>query len=297
MTKVTEYGRANIRQKEASPGLRMSLRAIKAFAVDVDGTLLDSDHRLSVAAKEALCDLAASNIRIVLATARGPGVLGAVLRSLPISPLLICFSGAWIGEIDSESLTPTRTVLDRRHSLSVARTILATALGLNVEPNVFTLDTWRARKMTTEIMLESQITECHPVITSDLLEDGEEPSKILLITGANESSQPLHVIADSVQSLSNAAFSKPNYLEIVPLGVNKAEALKQLAAILGLDLSQFAAIGDGLNDIEMLKEAGLGIAMGNAPDAVKSVADWVTGTNDEAGVAQAVQRLFKDGLI
>jgi Cof subfamily protein (haloacid dehalogenase superfamily) len=211
--------------------------------------------------------------------------------------LLICFSGAWIGEIDSESLTPTRVMLDRRHSLPVAKTILATALALNVEPNVFTVDTWRARRMTTEIMLECQITECRPVITSDLLEDGQEPSKILLITAENESSQALHVIADSVQSFSNATFSKPNYLEIVPIGVNKAEALKQLAAILGLDLSQFAAIGDGLNDIEMLREAGLGIAMGNAPDAVKSVADWVTGTNDQDGVALAVQRLFKEGVI
>jgi Cof subfamily protein (haloacid dehalogenase superfamily) len=275
----------------------MSPHAIKAFAVDVDGTLLDSDHRLRAAARDALCDLAANNIRVVLATARSPGVLGAVLRSLPISPLLICFSGAWIGEIDSESLTPTRVMLDRRHSLPVAKTILATALGLNVEPNVFTVDTWRARRMTTEIMLECQITECRPVITSDLLEDSQEPSKILLITAENESSQALHVIADSVQSFSNATFSKPNYLEIVPIGVNKAEALKQLAAILGLDLSQFAAIGDGLNDIEMLREAGLGIAMGNAPDAVKSVADWVTGTNDQDGVALAVQRLFKEGVI
>jgi len=105
------------------------------------------------------------------------------------------------------------------------------------------------------------------------------------------------VIADSVQSLSNAAFSKPNYLEIVPIGVNKAEALKHLAAILGLDLSQFAAIGDGLNDIEMLREAGLGIAMGNAPEAVKSEADWVTGTNNEGGVAQAVWKLLNDGLV
>jgi Cof subfamily protein (haloacid dehalogenase superfamily) len=275
----------------------MSPHAIKAFAVDVDGTLLDSDHRLRAAARDALCDLAANNIRVVLATARSPGVLGAVLRSLPISPLLICFSGAWIGEIDSESLTPTRVMLDRRHSLPVAKTILATALGLNVEPNVFTVDTWRARRMTTEIMLECQITERRPVITSDLLEDSQEPSKILLITAENESSQALHVIADSVQSFSNATFSKPNYLEIVPIGVNKAEALKQLAAILGLDLSQFAAIGDGLNDIEMLREAGLGIAMGNASDAVKSVADWVTGTNDHDGVALAVQRLFEDGLI
>jgi Cof subfamily protein (haloacid dehalogenase superfamily) len=275
----------------------MSLRSIKAVAVDVDGTLLDSDHQLREAVKDALCDLAANHTQVILATARGPKILGAVLRRLPISPLLVCFSGAWIGEIDRESLNPTREILNRRHRMAVARSIVASALELNVEPNVLTVDTWRVRKMTREIMLESQIAECGPLITSELLEDGKEPNKILLITSEEESSQPLHTIADATRSVCNAAFSKPNYLEIVPLGVHKAEALQHLASILGLELSQIAAIGDGLNDIEMLSEAGLGIAMGNAPQAVKSVADWVTGTNNEAGVAQAVERLFKDGLI
>jgi hydroxymethylpyrimidine pyrophosphatase-like HAD family hydrolase len=94
--------------------------------------------------------------------------------------------------------------------------------------------------------------------------------------------------------LSTATFSKSNYLEVLPIGVDKAKALMKLAKTLGLELSQVAAIGDGLNDVEMLREAGLGIAMGNASDAVKSEADWVTGTNDEEGVAQAVRRLVTE---
>jgi len=270
----------------------MSLRTIKAVAVDVDGTLLDSDHRLRDEVRNALSDLVADDIHVILATARGPKILGAVLRLLPFSPLLVCFSGAWVGEIDRQTFNPTREILNRRHSMAVARSIVAKALELNVEPNVLTVDTWRARKMTREILLESQIAECSPLITSDLFEDGVEPNKILLITAEEESNQPLHIIANSIRSVSTSAFSKPNYLEIVPFGVNKAEALQHVTAILGLELSQVAAIGDGLNDIEMLREAGLGIAMGNAPEAVKSVADWVTGTNNEAGVAQAVRKLF-----
>ena len=275
----------------------MDLPAIKAVAIDVDGTLLDTDHRLRDEVKDALCDLATKEIKIVLATARGPSVLGAVLHSLPLSPLLICFSGAWVGEVDGGSLVPRSSVLDRRHPMAAARSIVSQALELNIEPNVFTLETWRARKITPEILLESQITECRPVITSDLLEDGNEPSKILLITGEKKSSEGLHVIAEAIRSVSNPAFSKPNYLEIVPFGVNKAEALLHLTALLGLELSQVAAIGDGHNDIEMLSECGLGIAMGNAPESVKSVAQWVTGTNNEAGVAQAIRRLSTEGLI
>jgi hypothetical protein len=275
----------------------MSLRTIKAVAVDVDGTLLDSNHRLRDDVKEALKDLVENDFHVILATARGPKILGAVLRLLPFSPLLVCFSGAWVGEFDTETFRPTREILNRRHSMVVARSIVAKALELNVEPNILTVDTWRARKMTREIALESQIAECSPLITPALFEDGLEPNKILLITAEEESNEPLHTIADSMQSVCNAAFSKPNYLEIVPLGVHKAAALRHLTAILGLKLSQVAAIGDGPNDIEMLREAGLGIAMGNAPEAVKSEADWVTGTNNEGGVAQAVRKLLTDGLI
>jgi Cof subfamily protein (haloacid dehalogenase superfamily) len=275
----------------------MSIPTIKAVALDVDGTLIDSDHRVADAVKGALLALVANDVFVILATARGPKILAPVLRHLPISPFLVCFSGAWIGEIDRKSLTPTREILNRRHSMGVARSIVAKSLELNVEPNVLTVDTWRVRKMTPQIVHESQIAECSPLITSDLLPDGDEPNKILLITPEEESNLPLQTIADSIRSMSSAALSKPNYLEIVPFGVHKAEALGKLTAILGLDLSQVAAIGDGLNDIEMLTEAGLGIAMGNAPEAVKSVADWVTGTNNEAGVAQAVQRLFQEGFI
>jgi Cof subfamily protein (haloacid dehalogenase superfamily) len=280
--------------RNTDPPRKMRRRAIKLVAMDVDGTLLDGDHQLRDAVKDSLYELVARNIHVVLATARGPKALNPVLHPLQFSPLLVCFSGAWVGEIDRQSLAPKKVMLERRHSMSVARSILATALDHNVEPHVFTVDTWRTRKMSPETMLECRLTECSPIITSDLLEDGVEPNKILLIATEHHSSHTLQTIADSVQSLSNAAFSKPNYLEIVPKGANKASALVHLVAILGLDLSQVAAIGDGYNDIEMIREAGLGIAMGNAPVAVKSAADWVTGTNNEAGVAQAVRRLFED---
>ena len=74
-----------------------------------------------------------------------------------------------------------------------------------------------------------------------------------------------------------------------------AKALAVLTETLGFELSQIAAIGDAPNDLEMLKAVGLAIAMGNASSEVKASAEWVVGTNDEAGVAQAAQRLLDDG--
>ena len=86
----------------------MSLGIIKAVAIDVDGTLLDHDHRLRDPVRDALHELVANQTQVILATARGPQALAAVLRPLRLSPLVVCFSGAWVGELDYLSLRPKR---------------------------------------------------------------------------------------------------------------------------------------------------------------------------------------------
>lgn len=83
--------------------------------------------------------------------------------------------------------------------------------------------------------------------------------------------------------------SSPWNLELNPEGVSKATALRELCKVLGLDMSQVAAMGDSMNDIAMIREAGIGVAMGNAQDAVKAAADAVAVTNNEHAVAQLIR--------
>jgi Cof subfamily protein (haloacid dehalogenase superfamily) len=270
----------------------MKSSSIRLFAIDVDGTLLDSKHRLRTDVKDSVCRLAASGLEIALATARGPAAVREIARQFDFSPWLICFSGGWIGELDLPSLQPKDVRLDHRISRAAARTILGAAFSQNVEPNVFTPESWRVRKMTGQILQESRIVNLQPSVVTDLLADGEEPSKIMLISSIDEASDVLRRIRESIRSFSTATFSKTNYLEVLPVGVNKAKALAVLTETLGFELSQVAAIGDAPNDLEMLKAAGLAIAMGNASSEAKALAEWVVGTNDEAGVAQAVQWLL-----
>jgi len=207
--------------------LKVGSKVIRLVAIDVDGTLLDSSSSLPSTVREAMNELDARGVGVVLATARSPKALRVVLRELHFAPWLICFSGAWIGELELRSLTPRQTWWEKRHSASVARWIVETALANNIEPNVYGLETWR----------------------------------------------------------------------VIPLGVNKARSLTTLAQLRAIELSQVAAIGDGLNDLEMLREAGIGIAMGNAAQEVISAADWITATNDEGGVAHAVRKLINEDLI
>ena len=275
----------------------MKSSAIRLFAVDVDGTLLDSTHRLRTDVKDSVCRLAASGLEMALATARGPAAVREIVRQFDFSPWLICFSGGWIGELELPSLQPKDVQLDYRISFAAACSILRIAFDHHVEPNVFTPESWRVRKVTSEIRQESRIVNLEPSVVTDLLADGKQPSKIMLISSINEASDVLRGIRESIRPFSTATFSKTNYLEVLPVGVNKAKALAVLTETLGFELSQVAAIGDAPNDLEMLKDVGLPIAMGNASSEVKASAKWVVGTNDEAGVAQAAQRLLDDGEV
>jgi Cof subfamily protein (haloacid dehalogenase superfamily) len=278
--------------KRASAKMKSS--SIRLFAIDVDGTLLDSRHRLRREVKDSVCRLATSGLKIALATARGPAAVREIVRQFDFSLWLICFSGGWIGELDLPSLEPKEIRRDHRISYDAACTILSTAFSHDVEPNVFTPESWRVRKMTDQILQESRIVNLRPSVVTDLLADGEEPSKIMLISGMDEATDVLARIQESIRFFSTATFSKTNYLEVLPVGVSKAKALAVLTENLGFKLSQVAAIGDAPNDVEMLKEVGLPIAMGNASSEVKAYAEWVVGTNDEGGVAQVAHRLLDD---
>jgi Cof subfamily protein (haloacid dehalogenase superfamily) len=267
-------------------------RKYRLLAIDVDGTLLDGSHRLRTEVKEAVNRLAASGCAVALATARGPQAVVEIVQQFAFAPSLICFSGGWIGEFESTSLRPVNVRLDRRLPADIARSIVSQAINQGVEPNVFTPETWRVRQLTDEIVEETRIVNLQPMVSEDLLADDIEPSKIMLITRLDAADGALPPIERSIQSISTVTFSKPNYLEILPVGVNKAKAVAALSRFLRVDLSEVAAVGDGLNDLEMLGEVGFAIAMGNASDRVKAAADLVVRSNNEAGVAQAVNEIL-----
>src|SRR5258708_27405741 len=236
---------------------------VQLVAVDVDGTLLDGSHRLRANVRDSLDQLASSGVRIVLATERGARALGLIVRPLNFSPGLICFSGGWIGELDFGSLLAKTVLRDKRLAPSAARVIVTAAFAHNIEPNIYTPTEWRVRTLTPEIRAESVIVESAPLITPALLSENEKPSKIMLITGDDEQTNPLTNIANLIKPLSTTTFSKPNYLEIIPIGVNKANALATVAQSLGVDLSQSAALDDELNDLALMCNDGLRIALDN----------------------------------
>src|ERR1700730_13771491 len=149
------------------PGLQKSV--IRLMAIDVDGTLLDGSHRLRADVREAVNRLAASGCAVALATARGPQAVVKIVQQFAFAPSLICFSGGWIGELESTSLRPVNVRLDRRLPADIARSIVSQAINQGVEPNVFTPETWRVRKLTDEIVEETKIDNLSPMVSDELL--------------------------------------------------------------------------------------------------------------------------------
>src|ERR1700752_4287228 len=140
----------------------MKSSSIQLFAIDVDGTLLDRTHRLRTDVRNSVCRLAASGREVVLATARGPAAVREIVRQFDFSPRLICFSGAWLGQLHTASSKPTNVQLDQRISGDDARSILNTAFSHHVEPNVLTPESWRVKNVTAEILAETRIVNLQP---------------------------------------------------------------------------------------------------------------------------------------
>lgn len=91
--------------------------------------------------------------------------------------------------------------------------------------------------------------------------------------------------------------SSPHNLEINPLGVNKAAGILEVCKLLGLDMSQVIAVGDSLNDLAAIQQAGLGVAMGNAQETVKEEADAVVASNNNDGIAEVIQKyIFNEAI-
>ena len=129
--------------------------------------------------------------------------------------------------------------------------------------------------------------------TNDFLTDITLPVAKCLIVGDADKLIPLEAeLCLRLQGRINIFRSEPYFLELVPQGIDKALSLAVLLKEIGVEHKEMIAIGDGYNDLSMIKFAGLGIAMGNAQEPVKKAADYITLSNEEDGVAEALEHFY-----
>jgi Cof subfamily protein (haloacid dehalogenase superfamily) len=264
----------------------MTLRAI---ALDVDGTVLTPAFHVAPATCAAIASARAAGVCVILASARGPRGLAPVLAEARPGGPLVCYGGALV--------THGSDVLFERpldHASALATVDLAAALELEVA--WYSGDRWFAERTGPGLERTARINREQPAEIGAFAARSA-PHKVLCIGSGAQAARRLHELRTLLPPGCVAHFSHPHFLEVTGAGVDKALGLAAALDALGITLDECAAIGDGENDIVMLRAAGVGIAMGHAAPAVQAAADWTTESNDRDGVALAITRLVSEARL
>jgi Cof subfamily protein (haloacid dehalogenase superfamily) len=276
--------------------VRMSkTRQVRLLAVDVDGTLLTDACQISPATSRAVQHVIQRGVQVVLASARGPSALRGIMMELGMSSLAICYTGALTCRISSHP--PLEVITEQRIPLPSAHDLLRRALNEEISVGWFAGEAWFIPGWDAILQRESEMVGVVPLVDADLLQRGEAPHKLQCMVGEPARVPLLAALARTLPQDCVGQFSQATYLEITHQQVNKATALLALGHQLGIAPSEMVAIGDGENDMAMLQMVALGIAMGNAPPLVQAAADWVTATNNQDGIAMAIERLQAEGWL
>ena len=267
------------------------MNKFKMICLDIDGTLLNSQHKITQKTKEVIEMVAnEKQIPVILVSARMPKGILFLQEELNIKQPIICYSGALVMDDKANILSNTGI------AISDVRQVYNFAREIGVHMSLYKDDEWYIEEMDEWAEQESEITNISPNVMNftDLFNVWEQeqlgPNKILCMAEPNKI-KPLDALIKSYHSNNlNIYPSKPTYLEIMPNNVSKTSAIGILMRKFNVQRSEIIAIGDNYNDIDMIEFAGLGIAMGNAPDAVKQYADEITFSNDEDGVAEAIKK-------
>lgn len=270
-------------------------------ATDIDGTLLDRHERVPDANRAVISDLVADGAVFVLATGRPPRWLPQVIEQLPVAPLAVCANGAVV--MDTASGEYLRTRLLQPETLTAIDEILRDRLpgsGIAAErlgPDAADRDFVASPDYQHAWIQPEHLEVGHgEVLSAPVL-------KLLARIPGMPSADMVDALRGEVQHLADVTYSTTNGLiEFAARGVTKASALAEVAAGLGQSGAArvgatgarpapvTVAFGDMPNDLEMLRWADHGVAMGNAIPLVHAAADEITLTNDEAGLAHVLRR-------
>ncbi|MEH3034375.1 MAG: HAD family hydrolase [Aeromicrobium erythreum] len=253
----------------------------RLVALDIDGTVVDNTNSISPAVAEAVAAARAAGLTVVLSTGRGvPGTVEVAQRLGIADGLGVSSNGATVFTYDPFEVVHAVTF----DAAPVVRRIVEELPDVMVGVEEVGVG-FRVSHPFPEGEISGRIT-VEPI--EDLI---AEPSTRVVIRS------PEHTAAEFAEVVDGLGLQGTNYfigytawLDLAPEGVSKASGLEQVCTRLGIDPAEVLAVGDGHNDVEMLRWAGRGVAMGQAPAEVREAADDVTGTVEEDGLATELRR-------
>jgi Cof subfamily protein (haloacid dehalogenase superfamily) len=262
----------------------------KLIVSDLDGTLLDSRRKISQRTKDLIKEFIGKGGIFTFATGRMEASVGKYLDYLDISDPVIIYNGAKVVDI-KKGVVLFEELLD----YDLAKIALKIAAEYE----------WDVLLYLDKKIYVNKITD---VIEEYMLKDGVycevagrldeflkcEPTKILIIGNPDCFVPYIEKLQKQINTSLNYVFSEHNYLEVLPEDASKGSALEKFAKSINIPIEQTIAIGDNLNDLSMIKAAGLGVAVENAHEEVKRCSNYITKSNDNEGVAEVVYKVIND---
>jgi len=264
----------------------------KLICTDIDGTLLDTNHQITAENKRVIAKAYQKGITIALVSGRKASSLVVLQKELGIHGPLGCYSGALV--VDEGKILASHPI-----SWEDIERVLSFVHGRGLESFIYTDRRWYVHKENPWMAFETSVSKTEgKVVPFDELPEhctsnGELPYKMLCMHEDPLVVQNMEILLrEKFSSVLNIYLSGPRYLEISAKDVDKGHALEAICEAYGYETSQAMAIGDYFNDLGMLKVAGYSVAMANAPDEVKRHAHAITATNDEDGLAKAIEAIL-----
>ncbi len=266
----------------------------KLIALDIDGTLLDKNKAISTKTKSVI-NAVPGDVPVVLISSRMPEAMRYLQKDLGVLDLpLVAFNG---GLVLYKNEILSHTGID----FLTFKTVLRQNEDLNLHLSLFHNDEWYAPQDDFWSQREIRNTKVEPVFKSneqvyhDWKAYNKEPHKIMCMGEEYKVDELFKRLSQIENDSLHLYRSKPTYIEMAPRQISKLSGLEVLLQKIypELKLNDIIAYGDNYNDIEMLKNVGLGVAVDNAKTEVKTVADEITQSNLQDGVALHLEKIFQ----
>ncbi len=264
----------------------------KLIALDMDGTLLRGDGTISQRTKSAIQQARQKGVKVVLASGRPIEGLERYLTELELTSnddYALSYNGALIKNVGTRETICSQLISgkDVHDVYSISQKIgvnthaFSTELGL-ISPKLshYTAHERDMNGIALTLIDFNELSEDHPIIKVMLVDEPE-----ILSPGVEQ------IPADYYERFT-VVRSAPFFLEILNKNSNKGNGVAMLADYLGIKPEEVICVGDAGNDVHMLEYAGLSVAMGNAFDDIKAIADYVTHSNEEDGVAHVIEKFI-----
>ncbi len=261
----------------------------KLVALDLDGTLLNNELKITARAANAIREAEKKGVKVTICTGRMFASAYQFAEELEINVPLITYNGALVkNSIDKKVL------YERYLPLEEARHVIELCRQYDCQINLYLNDKLYVEKASEWAKRYAKRVKVPLYEVDDLLELlTVPPIKILAMGEENTLEKIRNELFDRDLYITK---SHPHFLEILNNEATKGKGLNAVGQTLGINRKEILAIGDNENDIEMFKYAGYAVAMENAAEFVKNYADYVTKSNNEDGVAAAIEKLILTGV-